>query len=150
MNKLPTKFEGQSTDQNKQNHRKEMGQKLEVRVEEDATLRQWFSRYYPHISYNRLQQAIRNGDVKVNGKRENPQKQLSKWDSILFWKKLALENPQPEKARIHPSILARVKILEANDDFWVIDKPYGIASQGGTKVKISLIEILEQMMESEQ
>ena len=138
MHQLPTELEGQS-----------IGQKLEIKVEESVTLRQWFSRYYPHISYNRLQQAIRNGDVKVNGKRENPQKQLSVGDLILFWKKLALESPQSEKAKIHPLLLARVKVLEANDDFWVIDKPYGIASQGGTKVKISLIEILEQMMESE-
>jgi 23S rRNA-/tRNA-specific pseudouridylate synthase len=88
--------------------------------------------------------------VKINGKRESPQKQLSIGDLVVFWKKLALQSPQPEKVRIHPSLLARVKILEANDDFWVIDKPYGVASQGGTKVKISLIEILEQMMESEQ
>lgn len=125
-------------------------QKIEVIVRQPATLRQWFSRYYPYISYNRLQQAIRAGDIKVNKKRESPQKELLVGDKISFWQKLAINNEETQpKRKPHPCMLAKVRILEANEDFWVIDKPYGISSQGGSKIKISLIEILEEMMQNQ-
>ena len=118
-----------------------------MQVRESATLRQWTTRHYPHLSYNRVQQAIRNGDLRVNGKKEQPQKKLIPGDIITLWSQLAVRIP-PEKASVHPSLLAKTKILAQNDDFWVIDKPYGIPSQRGTKANISIIEVMSHLMQA--
>lgn len=41
-----------------------------------------------------------------------------------------------------------LKVIYENEDFIVIDKPYGIASQLGTQVKFSIIEVMEILCKS--
>lgn len=114
--------------------------KVKIVINETVTLRQWFRHHYPHIEYARLQQSIRVGDVQINNKKLPPQTVLTPGDICTVWDKLLLNNPAP----IPKDLCA--KVISSNEHFWVFDKSYGIATQGGTGIKFSMIDIASSMM----
>lgn len=115
--------------------------KLSYVVEESVTLRQWLRHRFPHIKYGSLQQSLRKGDIRINGFKSTPQASLKPGDEIQIWDKLTLDRPvDPVKYEV------QVKVIEKNPDFWVIDKPYGIATQGGTKIKVCMVDVMSSMM----
>ena len=40
---------------------------------DNVTIRQWIRHKFPEITYERLQQSIRKGDIRVNGEKFPPQ-----------------------------------------------------------------------------
>jgi 23S rRNA pseudouridine955/2504/2580 synthase len=99
---------------------------------------------FPHIQYERLQQSIRKGDIKVNSLKSEPQTLLYINDKVTIWDKLIISDDS--NIQVQPKFWENIKIIEQNADFWVIDKPYGVPTQGGTNIKISLVDILHTWM----
>ncbi len=116
---------------------------LSVRMVEvaaaDAGLRldRWFQRHIPELGHGRLQKLLRTAQVKVNGKRATANQHVEAGQTIRIpplpglvdsaGAKKPARNVSPKDAE---DLLARV--LYRDDDIIAINKPPGLAVQGGT------------------
>jgi 23S rRNA pseudouridine955/2504/2580 synthase len=112
----------------------------------DVSLRQWIKNMFPWITYERLQQAIREGDIKVNSQKVLPQNPLNLGDNVSLWDKLTRNNI--ELKEIPSKYWKNIILVDKNPEFWVIDKPYGVPTQRGNNIQVSIVEIMESWMET--
>ena len=106
-----------------------------VRPEDGAgRLDRWFRRHYPGLGHGRLEKLLRTGQVRVDGKRARA------GDSIAPGQRVRvppLADPStPPPARHVPAQdeeLLRRLVLYRDNSAIVLNKPAGLAVQGGTK-----------------
>src|SRR3954470_15378571 len=110
-------------------------QTVTVPADEDGRrLDRFFEARYPGLSFSHIQRIIRKGEVRVNGKRAEPKARLSAGQKVRI-PPLKLEAPKPrddapaeQKAR---AFLKSIMLYE-DDDVIVLNKPAGLAVQGGS------------------
>jgi 23S rRNA pseudouridine955/2504/2580 synthase len=96
------------------------------------------------ISYMAASQLMRKGNIKVNGIRERKSSTLKGGDIVEIF---GFEEPQDEKTVVftkrHKEIAEQLvrDIIYKDENILVINKPAGIAVQGGNKVKISIDDL---------
>ncbi len=116
-------------------------------------LDKWFKRYYPAVSFTVVAKLARTGQVRLNGGRVKVSDKLATSDELRF-PDLARHIHEDtshitDTPRISEQRLARMAkdlesaIIYMDDDIIVLNKPVGLASQGGTKVHISVDEIAQ-------
>ena len=115
----------------------------------DVRLDRWFRRRWPSLGQGRLEKLLRTGQVRVDGKRVKAAHRLAagqvvRVPPVVEEAAQTPETPKPEipkKARISGEVLAareadrRViqdSVLYEDDDVIVLNKPPGLATQGGT------------------
>jgi 23S rRNA pseudouridine955/2504/2580 synthase len=106
-----------------------------VRPEDGAgRLDRWFRRHYPGLSHGRLEKLLRTGQVRVDGKRVRAGDPVTPGQVIRV---PPLEEPsKPPPARPVPpqdEELLRRLVLYRDDNAIVLNKPAGLAVQGGSK-----------------
>ena len=114
-------------------------QLLEVKADEaDIRLDRWFSRRFPGLSHGKLQKLLRTGQVRVDGGRAKSGQRLEAGQTVRVpplddSAAVARETPLP-KAKISDEEAdeLRGRVLYRDDDVLVLDKPAGLATQGGT------------------
>ncbi len=98
-----------------------------------------------NIPQGLIEKNLRNGKIKLNGKKVKSSQRLKKNDLLNFFNFNFHESTPKNKIIYKPSkkiIKSNEKlIIENNDDFVVINKDSGISVQGGTKSKKNLIDI---------
>jgi len=94
-------------------------------------LDRFFAARFPGLPFSRIQRIIRTGEVRVNGKRAKPKDRLQVGQTVrvppLQLAKPALPRSEDEKTRV---FLKSVTLYE-DADVLVLDKPMGLAAQGG-------------------
>lgn len=108
--------------------------------DEGMRLDRWFKLYVPQMSHIALQKALRKGHVRVDGKRAKASDRVEKGQEIRI-------PPVDENAPAKPHVkkdyvpskeaLATLKhaILFENKEVAIINKPQGLAVQGGSGQK---------------
>jgi 23S rRNA pseudouridine955/2504/2580 synthase len=107
---------------------------------EDGTgrLDRWFRRHYPGLGHGRLEKLLRTGQVRVDGRRARAGDPVAPGQAIRV---PPLAEPQarsatpPAARRVRPedeAVLRRL-VLYRDASAIVINKPAGLAVQGGTK-----------------
>jgi len=121
---------------------------VRVTVDEDGLrLDRWFKRHYPQVTHGRLEKWLRQGHVRVDGRRARAGFRLEADQSIRVpplggTKKPAPARPQaPISEAETEALLARV--LHKNDQVIILDKPAGMAVQGGSGVRRHLDGMLD-------
>jgi 23S rRNA pseudouridine955/2504/2580 synthase len=101
--------------------------------EEGMRLDRWFKRRLPNLSLSHLNKIVRTGQVRVDGARVKTATRLARGQSIRV-PPLNLEAPSFVKPPIlEADVLAlRDMILHEDQDLLVLNKPYGLAVQGGS------------------
>lgn len=102
--------------------------------EADLRLDRWFRRHYPELGYGRLQKLLRTGQVRVDGRRVRGDARLGPGQTVRVPPLLApageaVAAPGPDPAAADH--LRRLILLE-DDAVIVLNKPPGLAVQGGT------------------
>jgi len=109
--------------------------------EGELRLDRWFKRHYPELPYGQLAKLLRTGQVRVDGGRAKPNQRVQPGQAIRV---------PPLPARSHASAAERAEITEAehqafadavlhtDPEVLAINKPHGLASQGGTRVQRSV------------
>ncbi|NBB93596.1 MAG: RluA family pseudouridine synthase [Gammaproteobacteria bacterium] len=89
---------------------------------------------------------VRTGQVRVNGSRAKPMKKLRSGDDVRI--PPVADNP-PESRRIPDDLVARIRacVIEQTENLAVIDKPSGVAVQGGSGLNWGLMHVLARMGE---
>lgn len=94
-----------------------------------------------------LEKAIRKGDLKLNSKKTKSNVRVQDGDVVELYIASNIETDD-ELVDIHPGAkelsekLLTKYLISENDNFLVINKPSGLASQGGSNVTISVDDAL--------
>ncbi len=101
--------------------------------EEGMRLDRWFKRRMPTLSLSHLNKIVRTGEVRVDGARVKTATRLAAGQSVRV-PPLKLDAPVAPAPEISPTDLRALKdmILFEDRDLLVLDKPFGLAVQGGS------------------
>lgn len=107
-----------------------------VRPEEGAgRLDRWFRRYYPQLGHGRLEKLLRTGQIRVDGKRAKAGDPVQPGQAIRV---PPLPEASPQESRSEPRVrpqdaaMLRDAVIYRDEHAIVLDKPAGLAVQGGT------------------
>lgn len=109
-------------------------------------LDRWFKSHYPDLTHGRLEKLLRTGQVRVDGGRARANTRLEAGQSVRV-------PPLPMRAPSRPQVSAedraflKLLTLYEDDDILVLNKPSGIAVQGGSKTTRHLDALLEGLGE---
>ncbi|RTL50205.1 MAG: RluA family pseudouridine synthase [Bradyrhizobiaceae bacterium] len=105
---------------------------------------------YPGLSFSHIQRIVRKGELRVNGKRADSKDRLSEGDAVRI-PPLKLDTPKvnelSEAARKTRDELAKMVLYE-DDDVMVLNKPAGLAVQGGSGLSRHVDQMLETMRDA--
>ncbi|KAF0220005.1 MAG: hypothetical protein FD176_3417 [Rhodospirillaceae bacterium] len=104
----------------------------------DIRLDRWFKRHYPNVGHGLLEKWLRTGQVRVDGKRAKANQRLSPGQHVRVPPLPEGEAPKPNPESRRPVVdekiarMLRDAVLYMDDDVIALNKPAGIAVQGGT------------------
>ena len=103
-------------------------------AEDGVRLDRWFRRRWPHLSFVQIQKLARSGQIRVDGGRARAETRLTAGAQVRV---PPLPNAPPADARDGLSsqdrAFVRGLVLYEDDDVLALNKPAGLAVQGGTK-----------------
>ena len=114
----------------------------------DAGMRldRWFMKQFPHVGHGHLSRLLRTGQVRLDGKRCKAGIRLAP-GQVLRLPPLPEAPPVAGKAEWipddHDLELIRGRVIHMDDSVLVIDKPSGLAVQGGTGLARHLDAMLD-------
>ncbi len=115
----------------------------------DQRLDRWFRRHYPGLGHGRLEKLLRTGQIRVNGKRARAGTRLAAGDRVRVpplpdtgEARSGRPAPPPDEA---DAAMVRAAVLYRDDDVIALDKPPGLAVQGGSRVRRHLDGMLEAL-----
>jgi 23S rRNA pseudouridine955/2504/2580 synthase len=112
-------------------------------------LDRWFKRHLPEANFNTVSRWARTGQLRVDGKRATPGDRIEAGQTIRV--------PPPERAPAKPArpqrqvepltpdeeAFVREMVIAETPDAFVLNKPPGLATQGGTKTSQHLDRLLD-------
>ncbi len=104
--------------------------------EVEIRLDRWFRRYFPDLSHGHLQKLIRTGQVRVDGKRVQANQRLVPGQKVRIPPLAdAPEQRRADPSQAGPEDAAFIRSMVIHRDDWVItiNKPPGLAVQGGSR-----------------
>ena len=115
------------------------------RAEDGMRLDRWFKTHYASLPHSRLEKLLRTGQVRVDGGRAKASTRLAAGQTVRI-PPLPDTPPPPMPAqalsKADRTFLASITLYE-DDDLLVLNKPSGIAVQGGTKTTHHVDRLLE-------
>lgn len=118
---------------------------------EDNGLRldRWFKRHFPELSHACLEKLLRTGQVRVDGRRARAGLRLAAGQTIRVppIPEAVPPQPPPRHPRVDPKAAAALRgaVLHRDDDVLAINKPPGLAVQGGSRITQHLDAMLEAL-----
>jgi 23S rRNA pseudouridine955/2504/2580 synthase len=122
------------------------------KVDEDddgIRLDRWFKRHAPDVSFNIVSRWARTGQLKLDGKKATPGDRIEAGQTIQFPSEDAVpsRSARPERKREplteeEEELVREMVIFEGRHAF-VLNKPPGLATQGGTKTTHHLDRLLD-------
>lgn len=101
-------------------------------------LDKWFKEHYPGLTFGRLQKLLRKGEVRVDGKRVKDAKLVLEAGQSLRLPPLDKERSAVRSKTVRERVSAQdaadiqARVLHADDHVLILDKPAGLAVQGGS------------------
>ena len=120
---------------------------IKVKPEDDGMrLNRWFLKYYPQLPLSRLQKLLRTKQIKVDGKRSEASFKLAAGQEIRI-PPLNEGATVREKGSLTPRDEAFIKslVIYKDDNIIVLNKPSGLAVQGGTNTLRHIDGMLEAL-----
>jgi len=116
---------------------------IEVTSDDGVTrIDRWFRRRYPHLSQGQIEKLIRTGQVRVDGARVKASDRVEPGQKVRV-------PPVPDAASRPPEGMSgadvdfvRSLVIHKDADVIVLNKPAGLAVQGGTKTTRHLDALL--------
>ena len=107
----------------------------------------WFKKNYPNSSYILFCKLVRKGIIKKNGLRSEIFDTLSENDEIKIPRSLQVVNIEKKYKSCPEELVKNFKswIIYEDENLIILNKPNGIAVQGGSKINFSIDLIIKNM-----
>src|SRR6201999_3113353 len=106
---------------------------------------------FPGLSFSHIQRIVRKGELRVNGKRADSKDRLEEGQSVRI-PPLKLDAPKSvstlSEAETKTLDALRAMILFEDADVMVLNKPAGLAVQGGSGLSKHVDQMLEVMRDA--
>ena len=118
---------------------------------EDAEIRldRWFKRHFPDLGHGRLEKLLRTGQIRLDGKRVEASDRIAAGQRIRVPPLPSGPPPDTKPERAAPSAadtrLLQERVLYRDAEMIVINKPEGLAVQGGTGTSRHLDGLLDAL-----
>ena len=119
--------------------------------EADSRLDRWLRRRFPDAGHARIQKWLRTGQVRVDGRRAKPGVKLVAGQVVRLPPQATEPGPAASpvwpRPAVDPADAAdlRARLLYRDQAVLVLDKPAGLAVQGGSKVRRNLDAMLDAL-----
>ena len=119
-------------------------------TDEDDGIRldRWFKRHLADVSFNQVSRWARTGQIRIDGKRATPGDRIESGQSIRVPPAEAKDDEElrPRRAVIvltdEEAELVQSMKIDHGRDWFLLNKPPGLATQGGTKTSQHLDRLL--------
>lgn len=116
--------------------------------DDDIRLDRWFRRRYPGLKHGALEKLLRTGQIRIDGKRVKANFRLTAGQQVRIPPQAAAlpsESPRREVRKLDAGDAAFVQslVIYRDDDVIALNKPPGLAVQGGTKTTRHLDAMLD-------
>lgn len=119
-------------------------------AEEGIRLDRWFKRHYPAVSHGRLEKLLRTGQIRIDGARAKSNDRLQP-GQIVRVPPIESDATRPVKQATpipdRDVRFIRSLVLRKEPGFFVLNKPAGLAVQGGSKTTRHLDALLPALAE---
>jgi 23S rRNA pseudouridine955/2504/2580 synthase len=117
---------------------------------DDAEIRldRWFKRHFPELSHGKLEQLLRTGQIRLDGKRATARDRVAAGQIVRVPPLPAALRPpthRPFEPTARDATMIQARVLHRDNDVIVIDKPQGLAVQGGTNTERHLDGLLDAL-----
>ncbi len=96
-------------------------------------LDRWFKLYFPQLKHGALEKLLRTGQIRVDGSRAKSNRRMAAGESVRI---PPLDDGPAPKSIVYnkeDAEFIRSLMLYEDDDILAINKPFGLAVQGGAK-----------------
>ena len=126
-----------------------MPEQRQVAEDDDGIrLDRWFRRHYPALTHGRLEKLLRKGEIRVDGKRAKSADRLSAGQTMRLPPQVIYDKtPAPIKQPQPVQSLRKLEdyVLYMDKQLFVLNKPSGLATQGGSGLKEHVDGMLDQL-----
>lgn len=119
-----------------------------ARDEDGIRLDRWFKRHYPGLAHGRLEKLLRTGQVRLDGKRVKASDRLEAGQTLRLPPQVvhgALED-KPRTSEPKQSESLEQHVLYMDSSVIVLNKPPGLATQGGSGLSRHVDGMLDSIM----
>ena len=123
--------------------------------DDGVRLDRWFKRHLPDVSFNIVSRWARTGQLRIDGRRATPGDRLETGQTLRVSpaeaapaegpgaraKRIVEPLTEDEQAFVHDMVLAKGR------DWFMLNKPPGLATQGGTKTVQHLDRLLDGLVD---
>src|SRR6478672_8640273 len=119
--------------------------------EADMRLDRWFRVHFPEVGYTYMQKLLRSGQIRIDSKRAQANDRLSAGSEIRVPSVVRQPKKSGSGLQGPPGVskgdrdAVEKMILYEDEQVLVLNKPFGLAVQGGTGTKKHLDGMLEGM-----
>ncbi|MBV9548294.1 MAG: RluA family pseudouridine synthase [Alphaproteobacteria bacterium] len=122
-----------------------------IDAEDDGIrLDRWFRRHYPAVTHVLLEKLLRKGEIRLDGGRVKAADRVVAGQAlklppqVIHAKSDALDKPKPQTTKPMGSLAERVLYMDRH--VIVLDKPAGLATQGGSGLTKHVDGMLDSLM----
>ncbi len=119
----------------------------QVKAQDDGLrLDRWFRQYFPGLTQGRLEKLLRRGLVRVNGKRAKSSARVMTGQLVRIPPEVPTDKKSPlakqaiKQVGIPDQLVAQLEgaIIHRDKHLLVLNKPAGLAVQGGSKTRLHI------------
>jgi 23S rRNA pseudouridine955/2504/2580 synthase len=116
-------------------------------------LDRWFKRHMPEVSFNLVSRWARTGQLRLAGKRAATGERVEAGQEIRLPPAAAVPEragrTRPSREPLTPEEIHAVRdmVIHEDDSGFVLNKPAGLATQGGTKTSKHLDRLLDGLLD---
>jgi len=115
----------------------------------DQRIDRWLRKNYPDLGFGQIQKLLRTGQIRMDGKRVKADTRLIEGADLRLPPQItmALSKEEPRKANpAHDRAFIQALVLHDDAQILAIDKPAGLAVQGGSGITRHVDGLLESML----
>jgi 23S rRNA pseudouridine955/2504/2580 synthase len=118
-------------------------------AEDDDGIRlyRWFKRHYPALTHGRLEKLLRKGEVRLDGKRAKAADRVVAGQTLRLPPQVIHDKAEarPKGEPVKTTRKLEDTILYMDKHLFVLNKPPGLATQGGSGLKEHIDGMLDQL-----